>query len=241
MNQEKIGKYIYELRIKNNLTQKDLADKLSITSQAVSKWENGRGIPDIEQLNKLSEIFNVDIKEIINGEDNKKELKQSKKKYLILGIIILLILIILLIIQFNKEDSTFNFKPITSENSCFGVKGVIAYNKNKKSIYISKIECSEEEKKEYLDVECILYEKNNNIEKIIYEEGKIQDYNNYDKTNIKSINELLSNIEFNIDSYDCSCNNPTCNNLYLRVNALNIDNKIVTYNIPLELENKCSN
>ena len=72
MNQEKIGKYIYELRIKNNLTQKDLADKLSITSQAVSKWENGRGIPDIEQLNKLSEIFNVDIKEIINGEDNKK-------------------------------------------------------------------------------------------------------------------------------------------------------------------------
>ena len=51
MNQEKIGKYIYELRIKNNLTQKVLADKLSITSQAVSKWENGRGIPDIEQLN----------------------------------------------------------------------------------------------------------------------------------------------------------------------------------------------
>ena len=68
MNQEKIGKYIYELRIKNNLTQKDLADKLSITSQAVSKWENGRGIPDIEQLNKLSEIFNVDIKEIIKKD-----------------------------------------------------------------------------------------------------------------------------------------------------------------------------
>ena len=215
MNQEKIGKYIYELRIKNNLTQKDLADKLSITSQAVSKWENGRGIPDIEQLNKLSEIFNVDIKEIINGEDNKKEPKKNKKKYLILGIIILLILIIL--------------------------KGVITYNKNKKSIYISKIECSEEEKKEYLDVECILYEKNNNIEKIIYEEGKILSYDNYDKSNAKSINGLLSNIEFNIDSYDCSCNNATCNNLYLRVNALNIDDKIVTYNIPLELENKCNN
>ena len=172
----------------------------------------------------------------------KKEPKKNKKKYLILGIIILLILIILLAIIYNKDDkSTFNFKPITSENSCFGVKGVIAYNKNKKSIYISKIECSEEEKKEYLDVECILYEKNNNIEKIIYEEGKILSYNNYDKSNAKSINELLSNIEFNIDSYDCSCNNATCNNLYLRVNALNIDNKIVTYNIPLELENKCNN
>ena len=242
MKQEKIGKFIAQLRKEQNMSQEELAKKLCISRQAISKWEVGRTLPDAFNLQKISEIFNVDIKEIINGEDNKKEPKKNKKKYLVLGIIILLILIILLAIIYNKDDkSTFNFKPITSENSCFGVKGVIAYNKNKKSIYISKIECSEEEKKEYLDVECILYEKNNSIEKIIYEEGKILSYDNYDKSNAKSINELLSNIEFNIDSYDCSCNNATCNNLYLRVNALNIDDKIVTYNIPLELENKCNN
>ena len=80
MNQEKIGKYIYELRIKNNLTQKDLADKLSITSQAVSKWERGITIPDSSVLIKLSEIFTVSINEILAGEKiPKKSIKTLEK------------------------------------------------------------------------------------------------------------------------------------------------------------------
>ena len=61
MNSEKIGKFIYDLRKKYNLTQKELADKLNVTAQAVSKWENGRGVPDIELLKKLSEEFDVSI------------------------------------------------------------------------------------------------------------------------------------------------------------------------------------
>ncbi len=48
MNQEKIGKFILDLRKQNKMTQKEFADKLNVTAQAVSKWENGRGIPDIE-------------------------------------------------------------------------------------------------------------------------------------------------------------------------------------------------
>ena len=40
MNSEKIGKFIYDLRKKYNLTQKELADKLNVTAQSVSKWEN---------------------------------------------------------------------------------------------------------------------------------------------------------------------------------------------------------
>jgi transcriptional regulator with XRE-family HTH domain len=54
MDQNKIGKYIKELRLKNNLSQSDLAKKLSVTNQAISKWENGRGIPDVEMLKQLS-------------------------------------------------------------------------------------------------------------------------------------------------------------------------------------------
>mgnify|MGYP000768869648 CR=1 FL=1 len=45
MNQEKIGKFILDLRKQNKMTQKEFADKLNVTAQAVSKWENGRGIP----------------------------------------------------------------------------------------------------------------------------------------------------------------------------------------------------
>jgi len=243
MNQEKIGKFILEQRKKLNLTQSELAEKLSVTSQAISKWENGRGIPDIEMLNKLSEIFNVDIKDIINGKETKKEnIKYRNIKTYIITIlsIIIVILVLLLLIPQNSKDN-FNFHSLTSENSCFGVKGAIAYNKNKKSIYISNIECTNEELKEYLDIECILYETIDDTEKKIYEYGKIKEYESYDKNNLYTLNELLNNIEFNIDNYDCTCNKDNCNNLYIRINALNIDNKVITYNIPIELENKCIN
>lgn len=47
MDQEKISKFIKAIRKKNNLTQKEFADKYGVTFQAVSKWENARGIPEI--------------------------------------------------------------------------------------------------------------------------------------------------------------------------------------------------
>lgn len=46
MNQERIGRFIAELRKEKKLTQIDLANKLGITDRAISKWENGRGLPD---------------------------------------------------------------------------------------------------------------------------------------------------------------------------------------------------
>ena len=47
MDQERIGKFIAELRKEKNLTQEQLAEKLGITDRAISKWENGRGMPDL--------------------------------------------------------------------------------------------------------------------------------------------------------------------------------------------------
>ena len=61
MNQEKVGNLIKKLRKDNNLTQKELADKLNVTFQAVSKWENGKSVPDIAQLRQISKLFSVDI------------------------------------------------------------------------------------------------------------------------------------------------------------------------------------
>lgn len=247
MSPEKIGKFILEQRKKLNLTQSELAEKLSVTSQAISKWERGRGLPDIEMLNGLAKIFNVEIDDILNGEDKtkiendmlKSSINKNKKFYIILELIIIIILLILLLV--SKGDNNFKFHSLSSNNECFGVNGVIAYNKNKKSIYISNIECSNEEKREYLDVECILYESIEDTDKKIQEFGKIKEIAYYDINNTKTLNELLSNIEFNIDDYNCSCNEENCNNLYIRINALNIDNEVITYNIPIELDNKCIN
>ena len=70
MNQEKIGKFIRELRTKKRLSQKDLANQLGVTVAAVSKWENGKNIPDISNLKAIAELFEVSLTEIINGEIN---------------------------------------------------------------------------------------------------------------------------------------------------------------------------
>ena len=80
MNQVKIGKFLKELRKEKNMTQQDLADILNITDKAVSKWENGRCLPDLYFLQKLTEIFNVSEKEILNGERNFKKKKKDKKE-----------------------------------------------------------------------------------------------------------------------------------------------------------------
>ena len=61
MNQEKIGKFIAELRKEKKLTQQDLADKLGVTDRAVSHWENGRRLPDYSLLKDISKELNISI------------------------------------------------------------------------------------------------------------------------------------------------------------------------------------
>lgn len=78
MNQEKTGKFIAELRKEKNMTQIDLADKLGITDRAVSKWENGRGMPDLSLLAPLCEILGVSINELLSGEWLDKKDYQEK-------------------------------------------------------------------------------------------------------------------------------------------------------------------
>lgn len=73
MDQEKVGKFIQTLRKENNMTQQDLADKLEITDKAVSKWENGRCLPDVFFIKELCKLFSVTEKELLNGERNYKK------------------------------------------------------------------------------------------------------------------------------------------------------------------------
>ena len=81
MDNLKIGNYIKELRIKNNLTQKDLADKLNLSFQAVSKWENGETLPDTSILLDLANILNTSVDLILNGGvflNNKRKMLSIK-------------------------------------------------------------------------------------------------------------------------------------------------------------------
>lgn len=65
MNINIISKYLQFLRKSNNYTQDDLAEKLGISRQAVSKWETGMTIPDLEVLLKISKIYDITINDIL--------------------------------------------------------------------------------------------------------------------------------------------------------------------------------
>ncbi len=68
MDQIKIGKFIAECRKKNNLTQMQLAEKLNITDRAISKWENGKEMPDSSIMLDLCSELQISVNELLSGE-----------------------------------------------------------------------------------------------------------------------------------------------------------------------------
>lgn len=78
MDQVKIGKFIATLRKEQNMTQVELASKLGVTDRAVSKWENGRGLPDLSLVVSLAEVLGVTINELLSGERIEEEQYQEK-------------------------------------------------------------------------------------------------------------------------------------------------------------------
>lgn len=78
MDQVKIGKFIAELRKSKNMTQEVLGERLGVSFKTISKWENGRGMPELSTLKPLSEELGVSINEILSGEKIEKEIYQEK-------------------------------------------------------------------------------------------------------------------------------------------------------------------
>lgn len=68
MNQVKVGSFLKELRKEKGLTQEQLAEQLSVSNRSVSRWETGSTLPDISIMIELAQFYEVDIKEIIDGE-----------------------------------------------------------------------------------------------------------------------------------------------------------------------------
>ena len=73
MNLNKISSLIKKKRKSLGMTQTELANKLFVTEKAVSRWETGRGTPDISLLIPLSKELNIDVSELLNGEENNIE------------------------------------------------------------------------------------------------------------------------------------------------------------------------
>ena len=69
MNQYVTGSMIRRLREEKKMTQSQLAEKMNVSDKAISKWETGRGYPDITMIEKLSDVLGVSIIELFSGED----------------------------------------------------------------------------------------------------------------------------------------------------------------------------
>ena len=107
MNQEKIGNFIAECRQEKKMSQTELANKIGVTNKAISKWENGRCLPDVSLFNPLCKELDISVNELLNGakdpqEDKaiieyvKYEKKKSKKKIITLTIVSLLLITFIL-------------------------------------------------------------------------------------------------------------------------------------------------
>ena len=110
----KLANCLKEFRKKNNMTQQDLADKLFVTKQAVSKWETERGTPDLGTLKDISALINVSIDELVGVENKTKETKEVDEKVLMrIGIAILLVIAILSCVLFvvsNRKNNVVDDK-----------------------------------------------------------------------------------------------------------------------------------
>ena len=229
MDQEKIGEFIREIRQKNKMSQEKFGEKYGVTYQAVSKWENGKNLPDISILKEICKEYNKDINELLT--DNKISAK-SKKVSLIIILILIFTLGIGVYFIAIKDDGGFQFKTLKTTCDDFELSGSIAYSKNKTSIYISDITyCGKDNQTKYKKIDCAFYEVDGDTKKAI------DSYSSKEK--MITLEEFLKKVKFNVDHYSTTCKMYKENALVLEIKALDENDQTTFYNIPLELEDNC--
>lgn len=134
MNQIKIGKFIAECRKNSNLTQMQLAEKLNITDRAISKWENGKAMPDSSIMLDLCKELKISVNELLSGEmidmknynkiaeenlfklneSNEKKKKIILKSAIVIGVLIFIIIVIQLY-SYTKQISKSNLNNVLEQ------------------------------------------------------------------------------------------------------------------------------
>lgn len=172
MDYEKIGKFIQEQRKKLGMTQQELADKLKVTNKAISRWETGLGCPDVSLLGELSEILNVGIGELLNGEYN-EQLKDNDK-------------FILEAVNYSKQATTKNIYRKLS-NLIYIIIGCICFYLI--AIMINQVEYFISAKEEhYIDAEVTeIYNKVERIQEKTIQLSNLKIYSEEDQKYIRNI------------------------------------------------------
>ena len=80
MNLIKTGRFLQDLRKEKGLTQEQLAEKMAVARRTVSRWETGSNLPDLDILIELSDLYDVDLREILSGERKGERMNQELKE-----------------------------------------------------------------------------------------------------------------------------------------------------------------
>lgn len=241
MKQERIGKFISNLRKEKDMTQEDLAQALYVDRSIVSKWERGIYIPKYDIILKLSNLFEVSVNEIYYGErvskDNKNKIneitidimKDNKKKVKRL-ILTSLSLVIILIISFLIYYFMNNYKSIivytvNGESENFGIyDGIIIISKEKSYIQLGNIEILSDAKIESIK---LYYVKDNNEHMLFTNKGTtkllVNDFKNSEFFAYEDLKYVLNNLYLEIE-FDDNKNEI----MKLAVQRDFINNKLVT-------------
>lgn len=205
MDNVKIGAFIKKLRLENNMSQKDLAERIPIGRDAISKWENGKTIPDYQTLIILSKMLGVTIDELLYGEritnENKDKVKkvyyeiyndrnEIRKKIKIQYKILLLLFLILIVsifsflfyYFFNSYDSVKVYTINSPVDKIYVSDGIMVLTRENIYFRFGNIEGINESKVS----KVVLYYMKKNNKNIIYEtdcgkDGLIRDYLGYNE------------------------------------------------------------
>lgn len=194
MNQEKIGKFIANCRKSQNLTQENLANFLGVSNRTISKWENGKCMPDYSILPILCDKLNISITELLSGEKiNQNQYQKKLEECIILNIDLLK--------KNLKKHIIWLVFGIISLICIIFILVTIYFEVSQKKVYLPKDEIKtticEQGNKIYLQIESI------NNEPILLE-GNLKDdnyfykvYHTLDKKYMKDVSSSTGIIEFN--------------------------------------------
>lgn len=143
MDQEKIGKFIFECRKEKGITQEQLAEKLGVTNKSISRWENGKTMPDISLFESLCDELDISINELLSGKrinDKKTSVKLSiavlidysryikrKNKRIILTILFIMSLLPMLLNQYGGLKGVQEISGLINLFNPIGIISVILF------------------------------------------------------------------------------------------------------------------
>lgn len=249
MDQEKIGKFIKQLRENKKLTQEELGNMLNVSGKSVSKWERGIHLPDISNMQILTDIFDISINELLSGEKNPSIEKSNKNyinflkisaykekvKYIKYLVFIVLFFCTLLGFLFIYNDYGKNtIYTLNSLNDNYAIKGFFVTNQGIDLFSLNNIIYQGNDENE------LMKNKINEANITFLYKDNIINTSKYINSNNLGTKEFIDSINFfdldNIEGKTSKFKIDNKNIDFKIVFEIDINNKIIEEQIPLKIE-----